>query len=71
MILRRAEEVVSSWLSEEVEVDALPQEVVCGKGKGVYSKRSSRPAFHSRIENLAGFELIAAGVVVAEKKVCI
>jgi hypothetical protein len=34
----------------------------------VYSKRSSRPAFYSRIENLAGFELIAAGVVAAEKK---
>ena len=33
----------------------------------MYSKRSSRPAFHSR-KNLAGFELIAAGVVATEKK---
>ncbi|KAH6723809.1 hypothetical protein BKA61DRAFT_648865 [Leptodontidium sp. MPI-SDFR-AT-0119] len=43
------------------------QEVGCGEIKGCRSKRSSRPAFHSR-KNLAGFELIAAGVVVAEKK---
>ena len=33
----------------------------------MFRRRSSRPAFHSR-KNLAGFELITAGVVIAEKR---